>query len=98
MDLVVSLRGKRNLGERLTARATAEEAPGRPGALLPVLILVYYAPAYLSVLFSHYMIRPRMMEIYKDSQFLRNRWTLVLLYLGTVVLHHLYYFGFAYRG
>ena len=77
---------------------TAEEAPSGPGALLPVLILVYYAPAYLSVLFSHYVIRPRMMEIYKDSQFLKNRWTLALLYVGTVVLYHLYYFGFAYRG
>lgn len=77
---------------------TPEEAPGGPGALLPVLLLVFYAPAYVSVLLNAYVIRPRMMEIYKDSQFLKNQWGQALLYIGTAVLYHLYYFGFAYVG
>lgn len=77
---------------------TPEEAPDGPGPLLPVLLLVFYAPAYLSVLLNYYVIRPRMMEIYKDSQFLKNQWDQALLSIGAVVLYHFYYFGFVSAG
>jgi len=76
---------------------TAEERPSGPGALLPALYLIFYAPAYLPIIFSNYVIRPRMKETYRDSRFLNNPWGQALLYIGAFVYYQFYYVIFCFQ-
>ena len=70
-----------------------------PGALLPILILIFTSPLYLSIILFIRVIRHRLMEIYKeDATFLNRPFESSFLYIWAVFYWVFYYWYFIAMG
>lgn len=67
---------------------------GGPGALLPLLILIFTSPLYLSIILFVRVIRHRLMEIYEDSTFLKSLFESSFLYIWATFYWVFYYYYF----